>query len=167
MIKKRDIQRSLQTLDRRYNAATLDIADTIYYSKLAVLEYCGWIEHCMDQIVERSIKGKLKTDKFKRKFQKEIVGRTYGFMYDKHFLPMVIRTVGIVEAERLERLLEADGSYQVLEAQLNQMKKYRDKAAHTWSDLSGAVFPAPSMLLGNLDAAYPIFTKLYSFACRI
>jgi hypothetical protein len=167
MIKKRDIQRSLQTLDSRYNAGTVDIADTIYYSKLAVLEYCGWIEHSMDQIVERSIKGKLKTDKFKRTFEKEIVGRTYGFMYEKHFLAMIIRTVGIVEAERLERLLEADGSYLVLKAQLNQMKTYRDKAAHTWSDLSGPAFPAPSILLGNLDVAYPIFTKLYSFACRI
>lgn len=121
----------------------------------------------MDQIVERSIKGKLKTDKFKRTFEKEIVGRTYGFMYEKHFLAMIIRTVGIVEAERLERLLEADGSYLVLKAQLNQMKTYRDKAAHTWSDLSGPAFPAPSILLGNLDVAYPIFTKLYSFACRI
>jgi hypothetical protein len=52
---------TLNHLDTLYNESSSqnkDIEPT-YYSKLAVLEYCGWIEESLDLIVKRSFTDKI------------------------------------------------------------------------------------------------------------
>ena len=52
MIARSYILTNLKTLDRKYNRAT-STRDSLFYSKLAILELCGWIEESMDDIVLR------------------------------------------------------------------------------------------------------------------
>ena len=52
MIARTYILDNLNKLDVRYRkAATLK--DSLFYSKLAVLELCGWIEESMDDVILR------------------------------------------------------------------------------------------------------------------
>ena len=54
--------KNLNELDKLYNGAKNKENDkqAIYYSKLALLELCGWIEESMDDIIRRYSNPKLK-----------------------------------------------------------------------------------------------------------
>ncbi|RLA52351.1 MAG: hypothetical protein DRR42_07810 [Gammaproteobacteria bacterium] len=62
MIVKTHISKTLSALDKRYTNS--DSEGSIFFAKLAVLEYCGWIEESLDDVVHRAVKGKLKTQEF-------------------------------------------------------------------------------------------------------
>ena len=78
MIARSYILANLKTLDRKYNMAT-STRDSLFYSKLAILELCGWIEESMDDIVLRCACRHL-TDIDNITFVKrQIIKRNYGF----------------------------------------------------------------------------------------
>jgi hypothetical protein len=54
MIIKGYIENTLKELDRLYNKHT-SLKKDIYYSKLAVIELCGWIEETCDAIVRLNL----------------------------------------------------------------------------------------------------------------
>lgn len=58
MIVKKYIRNTLDSLDSKYNSAltSSDPNEPVFYSKMAVLEYCGWIEEALDKIAIRCIK---------------------------------------------------------------------------------------------------------------
>ncbi|MCP4110051.1 MAG: hypothetical protein GY749_31775 [Desulfobacteraceae bacterium] len=72
---------SLNELDKLYNKAT-SRKKAIYYSKLATLELCGWVEDTVDDIVLRHANRKLKITSNKKYIRKDVVKRNSGFQYD-------------------------------------------------------------------------------------
>jgi len=56
MITKSYLFKTLNWLDQLYNDPTADNQKTSSYSKLALIELCGWIEETMDDIVLRCAK---------------------------------------------------------------------------------------------------------------
>lgn len=101
MIVKGYIENTIDELDKLYNASTSQ-KKTIYYSKLALLELCGWLEETMDNIVEAHCNRKLKLTANKTEFKKERIKPIYGFEYNRHFRPMLMAAIGIIELEKIE-----------------------------------------------------------------
>ena len=61
-----------------------------YYSKLSMLEFCGWIEITMDSMVLSFASRKLGTKNYKDECNK-IFKKTNGFLYEEHFRQMIYR----------------------------------------------------------------------------
>lgn len=131
----------------------------VYFSKLALLEFCAWIEESMDELVRYSVRDKIINIEFKRIMEKEIIGRTSGFAYERYYRPMMMRTIGLVEMEKIEEMLESRGEGQDLDffnKKLEILQAKRNEAAH---QPTGALknYPAPSEILDDFDRLLPFF----------
>lgn len=169
MVVKKYILDTLDKMEAKYQAALLshDPNEATYYSKLALLEYCGWIEETMDKIAKRCVKGKLRTTPYRQIFRDGIIGGTHGFQYDKHFRPMMIKTVGIVKMEKLHKHLDNNGMLAPFINELKAVKVDRNDAAHTWIEGTTKTYPAPSIAKNRLLNIYPILKNVYSLMIRI
>lgn len=78
--------------------------DDLYYSKLAILEVCGWIEESMDDMIKRCANKHLNVKK-NLTIVDILVKNTYGFHYEDNFRNMLINIMGIIKLERLEENL--------------------------------------------------------------
>src|SRR5688572_15386025 len=105
MIAKTYMDGNLRSLDRLFRHST-STKEALFYSKLAILELCGWIEESMDDIVVRCAGRCLRQTSNVTYVQKQIVKRTFGFEYDRHFREMLIRLIGLVGVERVERQID-------------------------------------------------------------
>lgn len=163
MVVKKRIVASLARLDREYQRALVgaDVTMAVYLSKLATIEYCGWLEETMDAVIFAFAKGRLKTNGFKDSLAEKVRG-TYGFQYRKHFRPMLIHLVGSVRCERIQLALDATGDLSTLEAELDLFVVHRNTAAHTHVGSVLPVFPSPSVASASLSKVYPILRTLYS-----
>jgi hypothetical protein len=125
----------------------------LFYSKLAILELCGWIEGSMDDIVLTCANRHLKHPSNLRRVEREIVGKTYGFEYEKHFRNMLFQLVGTINVEKIERKFDP-AKFQVLKSQLGVLKSIRDEEAHT--HLKGVTkrLDAPSVTKGRFFLIY-------------
>ena len=168
MIYKKHICNSLSDLNKRYDfSLTLsDSKDSIYFSKLALLEYCGWIEESFDLIILRSIKNKLQQKKFKDIINAAIK-KNSGFQYESNFRPMLITAIGVNEVEKLEKKIDANGSIQVLISELHALKEDRNSAAHGWIRGTTRLYPAPSILISRLNKVHPIIKSIYSYTTML
>jgi hypothetical protein len=119
----------------------------------------------MDKIIERTLKDKLTSTGFKDT-ARDYIRNNYGFTYKKHFRPLLIKTSGLRIAEIFEEDLQTSGNLQILISKLDTMNDYRNSAAHLWIG-SGANYPSPSLLIGELNILYPILRALYSKAVSI
>ena len=157
MVDKTDITNTLNELDLLYNSQP---AQAFYYAKLALLELCGWIEQTMDFIIIDNSNIKLSVQANKSLVKDSIVKRTYGFHYDDHFRPMLMKLIGLIELEKLENNLKATGDFAILSSQLGSLRQSRDKAAHT--TIAGATpsFEAPSNIKAYLERIYPIIQTI-------
>ena len=157
MVTKEDIVATLANLDEKYSAALGSDSpqDATFYAKLALLEYCGWLEETLDDIVRESIKGELETGHFRDFLEQKIIRPTYGFQYGD-FVPMLMKAIGIVKVEKLASELNKDEKLDVLKAELGQVKKARNDAAHTWLKGTTHTYQAPSWIISRLNRVYPI-----------
>ncbi len=169
MLVKKHILNTLKALDIKYNQALLtpNPLEPVYFSKLAILEYCGWIEESFDLIVRRSVKGRLKTDVFKNMLNQSVIENTYGFEYKKHFRPMLSRAIGLRDMEIVEGALIDKGQLDKLTSELDTIKKLRDNAAHTWINGTTMSYPAPSYIKTRFEIIYPIMKGIYSTVKRL
>lgn len=154
MITKTNILKNLNQLDVAFRKAKSQ-KHSLYFSKLAILELCGWIELSMDDIIECHCNRKIKL-KDNRKFVKQdVVRRTYGFDYEKNFRKMLINLIGIVGCEKIESKLPPS-IHARLVADLDALKRARDSLAHTY--LKGAVatihIDAPSVTKARFTTIY-------------
>lgn len=129
MIARSHILSSLKALDRKYMETT-STKESLFYSKLAILELCGWIEESMDGIILRCAGRHLKINSNKEYVQKQIVKKTHGFDYDNHFRRMLVQLMGIINVEMLEKNVDQIKQAQ-LKAALSALKTARDAEAHT------------------------------------
>lgn len=169
MIVKKHISSTLKDLEHRYNGAMngSSIDESIYYSKLAILEYCGWIEEAFDNIVRRSVKGKLKGQPYRQMLETSIIGNNHGFQYKENFRPMLTRAIGIVAMEKVEKELDKNGNLSILISELEAVKRDRDSAAHRWAQNTTRTYPSPSITRARLEKIYPITRGIYSYITRL
>ena len=152
MITKQYIVPSLQALDTAYrNAASDDDAER--YAKLAIIELCGWIEESMDSLLLRCGKRHLKDAKNLGYCEDDIINPTYGFDYHKHFRFMLIRLVGLITVERLERQVD-QAKHATLKSSLGSLKVVRDSVAHTHLKGTTRRLDAPSVTLRSFQSVY-------------
>lgn len=163
MIVKKHISITLTDLDARYSQAlTSSSQQSVFYSKLAILEYCGWIEEAFDKIARRCLKNKLKSQPYRQILEDSVIGNNHGFQYKTNVRPMLIKAIGLSEMEKIELELRDRGRLEVLISELDAVKVYRDSAAHTWRLNTTQSYPAPSVTKSRLDTLFPIAKEIYS-----
>lgn len=161
MIAKTDILQNLNQINSQYNHAKSQ-KEALFLSKLAVLEFCGWIEESMDDIIIRASIRLIKDRKNRAYISKEVVKPTYGFEYTKHFRSMLIRLLGIVTVERIERSIN-DTKFTKLVTVLNNLKIIRDTEAHTHTKGKTHTVHAPSVTLGYFKDVYDGLVEIDTF----
>ena len=163
MVVKKYIVYSLKRLDQEYNIALASSEPTmaVYLSKLAVIEYCGWIEETMDAIIGSYAQGKLKTSAFRESLNKKIES-THGFQYKKHFRPMLVHVLGIIRCEKIQKSLDQNGDLATLKSELDTFTEHRNRAAHTHVNRVLTTYPSPSVTLGSFNTVYPILKRVYT-----
>jgi hypothetical protein len=161
MIAKSYIKSTLEELDKLYNQASSQ-KKAIYFSKLALMELCGWIEESLDDIVIRHANRNLKESNNKTYCKDSIVKPNYGFEYKKNIRPMLISLIGLIELEKLETELEKSAQLTLLKGYLGNIKDSRNSAAHT--HLKGVTrrYNAPSRTIGDFNRISLIIDKIDS-----
>ncbi|MBC7643250.1 MAG: hypothetical protein H7174_13110 [Flavobacterium sp.] len=133
-------------------------AEATYYSKLAIIELCGWIEHSMDNIADNFANRHLSSIPFKDIYL-NVKTNTFGFEYKKNFRKMLGTTIGLHNMETIELSLTSTGEIAILEANLTSLKILRDNAAHTFINAT-TTYQAPSVTKSQLLIIYPILKKI-------
>jgi hypothetical protein len=151
------ISTTLTELDTLYNS---NPGQASYFSKLALLELCGWIEQTMDSILIDCANTKLIDPSNINFVTNNVIKRTYGFHYEDHFRPMLMKLIGLITLEKIETTLKTTGDLPLLTSQLGSLRANRDQAAHT--AISGVThsYDAPSRILGYLTRIHPILVKI-------
>lgn len=153
MISKSYILENLNQLNAAYNRSINKQA--LYFSKLAILELCGWIELSADDLIERHAARHLKDAANIKFVEKSIVKRNYGFDYEDNFRHMIMRTIGIVILEEVESAI-GPSVLVPFSVQLGNLKAVRNQLAHTYVKGSGATLSidAPSVTKGRFNDLY-------------
>jgi hypothetical protein len=152
MITKQSILHNLNELDRLYKKS-VSIKKSNFYAKLAVLELCGWVEESMDDLIRRCYKRKLISDKNIKFVEDEIIGKTYGFHYDKNFRPMLMKLFGILVVEKVELRVNS-AKFHIFNSNLGDLKKLRDRTAHTHIKGVTMSIDAPSITTNRYHTIY-------------
>ena len=115
IVNNTEILQVVREIDVEYNKITATHF-AVLYSKLAVIEFCGWIEKTLDEIIKEYINNKLALQENKNYIESNIIKQTHGFSYENHFRKMFVNTIGIKNFENLEDDLEPNN------ASLTQLK---------------------------------------------
>ncbi len=158
MIVQGYIQTSLKQLEKLYDSHQ-SLRKDIYYSKIALIELCGWVEDSLDHLIRFSVVNKLRTSDYK-KILTRIIKRNHGFDYDNNFRPMLIQVVGILKAESIENKVNRNGDIDKLRAHLSYLKELRNKNAHTFIKSNTNNIPSPSVSLSYFNDIFPILKKI-------
>ena len=159
MTAKGPIEALIKELEKLYDAPA-DPNHKDFYSKLALIELCGWLEITMDEIIKTYSDNKLLDLKNKEEVEGKVIEKTYGCDYKDHFRPMLIRLVGLKGIEILETELKSQAVFQILVSQLGSLWTLRCKVAHTTIIGVTLTYQAPSAMKKYLDSLYPILTTL-------
>lgn len=160
MLPKQPILDLINELKTLYDS-TSDSNHKVYYSKLALIELCGWIELCIDEILENYVDSTLSVSRNIDLCKNNFIKNTYGFEYDKNLRSLLIKLVGVIGVEKIEDVLEFDGgTYTLIKAQLNNLVTLRNQAAHT--TIAGVThsYQSPHSIVTNLNNIYGHLTKL-------
>jgi hypothetical protein len=152
MIAKTSILFNLTSLNRSYQKAKTT-KDAQFFAKLAILELCGWIEESMDQIVLSCSRKHLKEATNRSYCEKEFVNRTYGFDYQNNFRFMLVRLLGLIVVEKLERWMDSSIRGKMVSA-LSTLKQQRDSEAHTHLKGMTRIINAPSVTIAQFQPVY-------------
>ncbi|QPH40670.1 endoribonuclease [Pedobacter endophyticus] len=148
MIAKSYISASLHELEKLYLHSKSQ-KKTIYFSKMALIELCGWIEETFDDIVVRHANRNLLSSHNRDYCKKSIVKKNNGFHYENNVRPMFISLIGLIEVEKLENELEKTARITLLKSYLENLKGIRNDAAHTHLKGITKTYNAPSKIMGD------------------
>jgi hypothetical protein len=132
MIDTSSIEITLNDLEALYEEAEQnnDSRKLQFFSKLAIIEVCTWIEATQDTMLKQLIQDEI--NKKNREDTEKMIENNYGFSYNKNFRKMLLNIIGIIELEKIEtRLEESRGTLQRLRTELGNFKTVRDRATHT------------------------------------
>lgn len=146
MIYKTAIQSTLNDLDRLFRKEK-KVTKQVFYSKLALMELCGWIEITMDKIIEKLLKKQLSDTKH-IKVVEDAIRFNSNFNYDKNFKPLLVHIIGFKSIEVIEKRVDQQ-KFIKMKAALVYLKKPRNSAAHTFIKGMTLTLDAPSVILSN------------------
>ena len=153
MVNKTYISRNLRELDSLYKKGSRNSRHPLYYSKLALIELCGWIEVTMDRIILYCARKHLRQSSSLNYVEGTVVERTSGFTYRNHFRPMLVQVIGLVKVEELEQAFDQP-KFQAMQASLGNLRVERNNQAHTYLDgITQTVF-APSVINSHFQNVY-------------
>lgn len=153
MIDYISIKDTLNKLEPEYNAS-IDIQLTILYSKLAVLEFCGWIETNVDDMLFSYIDSHVCTNDCSKKI-KAIIKKNHGFSYENNLFPMLCSTLGINNLENIIDKIPI-GDFQNFQSITDVYSIERNKAAHTDTPVGTTKrYNAPSRVLSDYKLIIP------------
>ena len=151
MVARHFILANLKSLERKYRTAASG-KDALFFSKLAILELCGWIEESMDDVIRQCAMRYLKDAGNRKYVETMVIKRTYSFDYER-FRLMMISVVGLINVERVEKKLDPSIKSK-FEAVLASLKTARDAEAHTHIKGVTRVINAPSLTIAQFADVY-------------
>lgn len=147
------IQTNLAHLDTEY-AATTDMTMNILYSKLAVIEFCGWIEVSIDTLAKDYLSNSILDRTLKGKVESFIDGH-YGFDYERNVLPIICSAIGASNWENIIDICPVSDFGNFLNI-LKNYKKMRNSAAHTNVVIGVTMtYYSPSVVLNDYNSIKP------------
>ncbi len=149
-----DIENTLKDLDSTYSASTSHPSLPELLSKTALIEFCGWIEDSVDQILYDYLDSHLSNLGLVKDIKGQI-RRNHGFKYES-VLGMLSMVIG---ARDLENLLSKI-KFSLLEALLNAYSHKRNKAAHTHIVGTTPTYDAPSKILQDFRSIMSVITDI-------
>jgi RiboL-PSP-HEPN len=158
MISKSYLLKTLNGLDKLYNSSRND-DQKILYSKLALIELCGWIEETMDDIILRCAKRCLKSPDSQKFVKDKIIKPNYNFQYED-FRKMLMTVIGLAQLEKIEKKLEKTGKISALKGDLGNLKNSRNQAAHTYTKGTLRTYDAPSKIKNDFTKIYVLLKEL-------
>ncbi len=163
MIYSGQIKQTLSFLDAEYNShiGSGEQIKPMMFSKLAVIEYCGWLEETFDEITINCIREKQKT-RVSRAVIHDKIKATVGFNYESSGRRLICAAIGVVKLLEIEHELEKKGELSLLKSNLGAMNKQRRRAAHTSTKGITQQYIAPSVTIQNFNVTEPILRKMWS-----
>lgn len=142
MIARTYIERNLNVLTKSFNSAPTALL-TVLYAKLVIVEVGGWVELSMDDLAKRAAKNLKEPSNTKARDQ--IIKSNHGFDYDNNFRGMLIKMIGLVGIEALEKRLDV-AIHQKMKAALSNLKTVRNQVSHTYvKNIAPGTISAPSL----------------------
>lgn len=151
MLVKTYIQSNLKALDVKFRKSNSQ-RDNLFYSKLAILELCGWLEESMDVVVNDCAKRLVKNPQNLAYIEAEIK-RNSGFNYEKNFKSLLIKLIGIVVFEKIESSLDSQ-KLQLFISTLGTLVIKRNSEAYTHIKGVTRVIDAPSVTIAHFNNLY-------------
>ncbi len=155
-IEKTEIGQNLETLNILYTNSANN-REALFYSKLAVLELCAWLEETMEEVVRSYVVLNIKNKENQNSIENSIIRPNHGFDYKGNFRKMLIRVVGFRGIETME---DAAGSATIytLESTTRTLKKTRDRQVHTYFNTTMNL-EAPSIIMGHFNNMFQALEK--------
>ena len=156
------LNKTLDFLDRLYNEhiTSEDSEEAVAFSKLAVIEFCGWVETTIDDIARSSVIVSLPASSDRSSLE-NLIKDTSGFDYKRHVTPLLTHSIGIVKYTQIEETLKQEGLLDQFTTVLNaEFKKMRNRAAHTFLDGTQRNYDAPSLIKGKVLQIYPMLERM-------
>lgn len=157
MVDYTTIRTILQKIEREYNnyMVSSDVHMPQLLSKLAIMEFCGWIEESIDEILHNYLDSHIVDLQVKNNI-KVFVKDVHGLSFDKHIYKIFPLVIG---ANNWENVLDALGSADRnnLESITNTYHRQRNSAAHV-NTIIGVTpsYNAPSQVMldfNNIESA--------------
>ena len=146
MISNIDIQNNLSRLDALYNG-TSDVQLMQFYSKLALIEFCGWIEDSIDIILADYLDNHIVGTTFRIDVNK-IIQQNFGFRYKQNLFKIFCTVVGSNNWENIMDSLPPSDS-QNFENITTSYSPLRNSLAHTHTSGTTPTYRAPSIILAD------------------
>lgn len=173
-ISSREIRKNLRLLDQKYNLAMSSSSihaslEAALYSKMALLELCGWIEEAIDTMLIDHIDRTVHSLDIRKTLKEEIIQRVYGFKYKDEFRPLMEKIVGAANFQKIITVLgKTRARDESLKNIFSELTKNRNRAAHThWKTGVTSSFDAPSLTIQKLDTLLPIFRSIEQMVKRM
>ncbi|WP_071145648.1 hypothetical protein [Bacteroides ihuae] len=150
MIDYTNIESTLRKLDFEYSEQISDPQMPILFSKLAVIEFCGWIEESFDDVLYQYIDNHINGTNYQRLIRTSI-NKNHGFDYENQTFKLFSIVIGIKNWENiLDRLpVLALTNFQTI---LRDYSQIRNRAAHTYTLIGTTrTFDTPSVVLSNFN----------------
>ena len=151
MISETLVLENLRMLEILYTNSPTD-RERLFYSKLAILELCGWTEECMDTIIGECKNRKVQDDGIK-KYLDDVVTNNWGFDYSRNFRSMLFQVIGAVGVEILEKSVDQI-KFQVFCSALATLKTPRRSLAHTHITGTTTTINAPSWTIAQFSHVF-------------
>ena len=157
------LKKTLRFLDRMYldHQSSDDPEEAVAFAKLAVLEFCGWVEMTIDNIARQAVCVSL-PEESDRKPLESLIKKTSAFGYAQDITPILVAAIGSVRFAAFEKTLLEEGVLSQFESVLNTTEfiRMRNRAAHTFNDGTQRNYDAPSAILGKLGQIAPLMEKM-------